>query len=104
VPWSGVSSSTVAGTQPFGPVNNIYKGTQYWVSDHLVDQTKWYAIGEKVGMYPWAVVNRGTPDVLMLDKTSALYEREGKIGMRAQLQTTGALCFPHLIQHYDGTA
>jgi hypothetical protein len=103
VPWAGVSSSTTAGTAPFGAVNNIYKGTQYWVSDHLVDQNKWYAIGEKVGMYPWAIVNRGAPDVLMLDKTSALYEREGKIGMRAQLQTLGALCFPHLVQQYAGT-
>jgi hypothetical protein len=109
VPWASVtgqsgSQGQSSGSLAFGAVNNIYKGTQYWVSDHLANQSKWYAIGEKVGMYPWAVVGRGTPETLMLDKQSALYEREGKIGMRSQLQTLGALCFPHLIQQYDGTA
>jgi phage major head subunit gpT-like protein len=109
VPWAGVASMTgsqgqSSGSTAFGSVNNIYKGTQYWVSDQLTSDIVWYAIGEKPGMYPWSVLNKGAPEVLVLDKTSAMYERESKIGMAAELQTSGNLCFPHLMQKYAGTA
>jgi hypothetical protein len=103
-PMAGVSSATVAGGQPFGAVDNIYLGTKYWVSDQLTDDNAWYPIGIKPGMYAWSVINKGVPETLVLDKTSALYEKESKVGLASELQTSGSLCFPHLMQRWDGTA
>jgi hypothetical protein len=104
VPWTGVISTTSASSQPFGAVNNIYKGTDYWVGRHLTDDVKWYAIGRKKGMYPWAIVNKGAPQIYVQDKTSALFSTTGQVGLFAELQTTGAMCFPHLVQAYAGTS
>lgn len=102
VPWGGVSSQTSVSI-PFGAVNNIYKGLKYWVGRHLTDPAKWYAVGKKPGMYPWAVINKGTPQFYPQDKTSALFATTGQIGAFAELQTTGGMCFHHCLQQYAGT-
>lgn len=88
----------------FGSVTNIYKGLNYRVSDQLTNDLKWYGIGIKRGMYPWAVINRGAPESQVLDKNSAMYEREEKIGFHSKLQADAALCFPQLMQRWAGTA
>jgi phage major head subunit gpT-like protein len=87
-------------------VDNIERGLRYWVVDQLGADSdiKWYPIGEKTGMYPWALVDRGGPKTLVLDKTSAMYEREGKIGLASELEAEGSLCFPQLVQSWAGTA
>lgn len=93
-----------ASSSQFGPVENIYKGLNYRVSDQLTDDNKWYAIGIKRGMYPWSVVNRGAPESQVLDKNSALFETQSKVGFQSTLQAEAALCFPQLMQRWAGTA
>lgn len=95
---AGINQSSV-----FGAVPNIYTGLRYWVSDQLTSSSVWYAIGQKTGMYPWAVVNRGAPESFVLGKTSALFEREDMVGFYSKLQADAALCFPQLLQRFAGT-
>lgn len=87
-----------------GAVNNIYKGLKYWVSDQLTNDIKWYPVGVKQGMYPWALIDRGAPESLVLGKDSALFERESKIGFSSTLQAEAAMAFPQLLQRFAGTA
>lgn len=95
----------VLGASSFGAVDNVRtKGFKYWVSDQLTDDNKWYPIGGKPGMRPWTLLDKGVPETLVLDKTSALFERERKVGMSSTFQMNGALALPQCVQSWAGTA
>lgn len=100
-----IAQALVDSSTTFGAVDNIYKGKfKVWVSDQLTSDLQWYPVGEKVGMYPWAIIDRGTPESHVLDKTSALFERESKVGFFSELQREAGLCFPQLVQRFAGVA
>lgn len=88
----------------FASVDNRHKGTvKLVVCDELTSDTAWYALAlNKPGMRPWALQTGGAPDIMVLDKSSALYETQRKVGVDAMLEAAGALLLPHCITKYAG--
>ena len=89
----------------FGTVTNRHKGTvQLIVSDQLTVSGQWYALGlNKPGMYPWVVQDSGSPEMILQDKSDALYKSTLKVGMASILRGNGGLALPHCIHRYVGS-
>lgn len=90
-----------------GAVDNRHKGTvKVVVMDELSSDAVWYALSaNKVGMRPWGLhMQSAMPEITVLGKDSAMYERERKVGMDGVWHVGGALLLPHCIDRYEGTA
>lgn len=91
----------------FGAVDNRHKGTlKLVVNDQLTDANAWYMLAmNKPGMRPWGIQKRrALPEVRILGRDSAMYEKELKVGVDAILDMGAALLLPHPIQRWEGTA
>jgi phage major head subunit gpT-like protein len=88
----------------FGAVDNIHKGTvKMTVADELTSDAVWYALAlNKPGVKPWVIQDGGAPETRNLDKSSALYEKELKVGVDSILDANGGLLFPHCLHRYAG--
>lgn len=89
----------------FGPVQNMLKGYASWAEGAELAGTAWYALAlNRPGMFPWIIQDDGAPELLQLDKSSALYERELKVGIRGKRRAVAGPGLPQCIQKYAGTA
>lgn len=93
------------GANNFGTVNNRHKGSvKLIVSDQLTTSLQWYALGlNKPGMYPWVVQDAGTPELIVQDKTDAMYKTNLHVGFASILRGNGGLAIPHCIHRYVGS-
>jgi len=90
----------------FGAVDNRHKGTvKLVISDELTNQSRWYPLAlNKPGMWPWIVQDSGTPETMIHDKESALYQAQLKVGLASILHGNGEVGLPHPIQRWAGEA
>ena len=87
----------------FGPGTKPATGPKLVVCDELTSDTAWYPLAlNKAGMRPWALQTAGAPDVMILDKSSALYETQRKVGVDAMMEAAGSLLLPHCLHKYAG--
>ncbi len=107
--WAGqdilVNAQTVIVVDSdFAAGENLLKGYAVPVgANELTSETAWYALAlNKAGMRPWIVQTDGMPETNVLDRSSALYEKELKVGVQSIRRGNGVLALPHCIQHYAG--
>ncbi len=88
----------------YGAVDNRHKGTiKMIVADELTSDLVSYGLAlNKPGMKPWVSQDGGAPETRVLDKSSALYEKELKVGIDSILQANAALLLPHCVARYAG--
>lgn len=87
-------------------LDNRHKGTvSIIVADELTSDVVWYSLAlNKPGMRPWGIQKRSAaPEVMILGRDSAMYERERKVGIDATMDIGAALLLPHCIQRWEGT-
>jgi hypothetical protein len=84
--------------------NNRWKGTTQLVyCDELRDADMIYFVDANHPAKPWILQDGGEIERMTLDKSSALYERTGKVGMKFKLELNAAACLPHAIQRVQIT-
>jgi phage major head subunit gpT-like protein len=89
----------------FGAVDNRHRGTvRLHVAPEFSSSTVWVPLALNKVMRPWAIMKKGSggPDIMILDRTSALYEKERKVGASADGMMGVGPLFPHCIQRYVG--
>lgn len=88
----------------FAAVDNRNRGrAKLIVSDELTHATQWYALAlNKPGMYPWVTQDEGTPEEIVSDKSSFLYQSTLKIGISYIMRANGGLALPQCIQRWSG--
>jgi len=108
-PWKDVLErdlivEAVAGTDTdAATVSNRHKGTvDLTVGNELTEDDVYYGIAKGGTVKPWGL-QKGDVENLILDKESALYEREKKVGIDSTCEANGALLFPHAIIRMETT-
>jgi phage major head subunit gpT-like protein len=93
------------GANQFGAVDNRHKSSvTLVVADQLTVAAQWYAVAaNKPGIWPWVVLDGGDPEIIMQDKTDALYKSSLKIGLAGIKLVQGALLLPQCIHRYVGS-
>jgi len=91
------------GANDFGTVRNRHKGTvKFVVGQELSEAGVYYGIAANKSLRPWALQS-GEAEVKILDRDSALYEREKKVGIEGSRDANGVLLFPQCIQRFETT-
>lgn len=87
-----------------GAVDNwLFGKGKVWRSSRFTSSTAWYAIGTNgMGAKPW-VVQDGSMEERIHDKSSAMYEQELKVGMSYLKGAAAGLAIPHCCQSWAGT-
>lgn len=83
--------------------NRFRNIVQLVVADELTSDAYTYAIDATASAKPWILQDGGEIERMTLDKSSALYERTGKVGMKFKLEMNIAGCLPHAIQRVQIT-
>lgn len=93
-----------AGTT-FGAVPNRHKGTvQMVVSDEVGAEVNWYGLAlNKPGMIPWFCQDEGTPETIVLDKSSDYYAQTLKVSFASVLRGNAGIALPQCLVRLDGT-
>ncbi len=92
-----------AGSTTDATSRNRHQGSvKLIVGDELTEGDQYYGLALNGGCKPWGL-QQGNVETVMLDKESALYENEKKIGVESTLDANGALLFPQCIARYATT-
>lgn len=92
------------GGDTFGAVPNRHKGTvKAVVLYEATDPAIWYPMALNKVMRPWIIKKGAAPEMMILDKSSALYESTRKVGVSGDASCNGVLAVPHCIQRWAGT-
>lgn len=90
-----------------GAVDNRHKGTvSLIVADELTDDAAFYGLAmNKPGVKPWGLhFLSDMPEINVLGKDSAMYERERKVGVDGVWGVGANYLLPHCIHRWAGTA
>lgn len=88
----------------FGAVDNRHKGTvRLHVCPEFGSDTLWIPLALNRKMRPWVITKKQAGvELMILDRTSALYEKERKVGVSADTSQGAQLLFPMCAQRYLG--
>jgi phage major head subunit gpT-like protein len=93
------------GGDTFGPVQNRHTGTlKAIILYEATSDVKWYPLALNKPMRPWFIKKGTPPSMQILDKSSALYETQRKVGVIGEASVNAALGLPHCAQYWAGTA
>jgi len=92
-----------AGDTTDATVSNRHKNSvELVVGDELTEDGQYYGLALNGTTKPWGI-QKGEVENLMLDKESALYEREKKVGIDSSLAANAALLFPQCCARFATT-